>query len=597
MIGAVLAWRHLEHKGSLLNDRCRSPGYCPLGWLHGDDPEIPAAGDFQQGATSSRAGNAVRSRACRRFRTALVQQTNIDQKRRGTKMTGKHESDTPCDCCGEPIEPRFGRRSLLLGASGIACTGVFGLAAPALIAPSPARAQQSAPRALPDRREYLIKGGSLLTVDEKLGNIEGADIHVRNGEIVAIGANLQAPGAEVIDASRMIVMPGMIDTHFHIWTSIMRNMLAPGLEYFGVKRAFVPQMTPQAFYASDMLAMAESLNAGVTTLHNYCHHVMSQETVEAEMRAHKDSGMRALFTFGHHDQLAKDKLIDLELAGHIQKQWFDANSPFEKLVSFGLNSRGPATLTEKLFRTEMDWAFERGLPVAMHAGQGGYSYGVVPLKTWGYLGPKTIIVHFVHAKPEDRAAMAETGAPLSYSVHSELRLGNSGYQAQQLVHMFNDGVNVSLSFDANALAPIDMFESMSSAWYMGIPFKGLDTEKSKPINFADVIKMGTINGAKALGIADRTGSLTVGKRADIVLVRADDLNMLPYGRPEAMIGRTARAANVDTVLVDGRVMKRGGKLVGLDVERIKEEAVREAYDLRKRAGGDMAALSDWAKIH
>nr|WP_244447998.1 amidohydrolase family protein [Neorhizobium vignae] len=193
--------------------------------------------------------------------------------------------------------------------------------------------------------------------------------------------------------------------------------------------------------------------------------------------------------------------------------------------------------------------------------------------------------------------MAETGAPLSYSVHSELRLGNSGYQAQQLVHMFNAGVNVSLSFDANALAPIDMFESMSSAWYMGIPFKGSDTEKSKPINFADVIKMGTINGAKALGIADRTGSLTVGKRADIVLVRADDLNMLPYGRPEGMIGRTARAANVDTVLVDGRVMKRGGKLVGLDVERIKEEAVREAYDLRGRAGGEMAGLSDWAKIH
>ncbi|CDN51410.1 amidohydrolase family protein [Neorhizobium galegae] len=511
-------------------------------------------------------------------------------------MNGNHDNDTPCDCCGEPIEPRFGRRSLLLGASGIACTGVFGLAAPAIMEADSARAQQPAPQALPDRKEYLIKGGSLITVDDKLGNIEGADIHVRNGEIVAIGAGLQAPGAEVIDASRMIVMPGMIDTHFHIWTSIMRNMLAPGLEYFAVKRAFVPQMTPAAFYASDMLAMAESLNAGVTTLHNYCHHVMSPDTVEAEMRAHRDSGMRALFTFGHHDALEKDKLIDLDLAGRVQKQWFGTDSQFGDMVTFGLNSRGPAVLSEKLFRTEMDWAFERNLPVAMHAGQGGYSYSIVPLKTWGYLGPKTIVVHFVHAKPEDRAAMAETGAPLSYSVHSELRLGNSGYQAQQLVHMFNSGVNVSLSFDANALAPIDMFESMSTAWYMGIPFKGTDTEKSRPINFSDVIKMGTINGAKALGIEDKTGSLTVGKRADIVLVRSDDLNMLPYGRPEGMIGRTARAANVDTVFVDGRVMKRGGKLVGLDAGRIKEDAVREAYDLRRRAGGDVAVAGDWARL-
>lgn len=511
-------------------------------------------------------------------------------------MTDKIHTETPCDCCGEPIEPRLSRRSLLLGAGGIAGAGLFGLSAPAILKSTPAMAQEVAPATLPERGEYLIKGGSLVTVDEALGNIEGGDIHVRNGEIVAIGTNLDAPSAEVIDASKMIVMPGMIDTHFHIWTSIARNMLAPGFEYFGVKGAFVPHMTPSDFYASDMLAMAESLNAGVTTLHNYCHHVMSAETVEAEMRAHKDAGMRALFTFGHTDGLEAEKLIDLDLADRVYGEWFGSSSPFENMMSFGINSRGPATLSEEIFRKELDWAFERDLTVAMHAGQGRYSYSVVPLKDWGYLGPKTLIVHFVHAKPEDRAAMADTGAPLSYSVHSEFRLGNGGYQAEQLVHMFNDGVNVSLSFDTNSLAPIDMLESMATAWYMGIPYTGADTEGLNAINFPDVIKMGTINGAKALGLESSVGSLTVGKRADIVMIRADDLNMLPYGHAESMIGRTARAANVDTVFSDGRIMKRGGQLIGLNVDKIKEDAVRSAYDLRKRAGDKIAVDRDWALI-
>jgi 5-methylthioadenosine/S-adenosylhomocysteine deaminase len=490
-------------------------------------------------------------------------------------MTEHINNSGPCDCCDEPIQPRMSRRSLLMGGAGIAGAGVFSLAAPAIITPRAALAQEkSAPASLPARGEYLIKGGSVVTVDDTLGNIEGADVHVKDGVIVAIGKGLEAPGAELIDASKMIVMPGMIDTHFHIWTN----------------------MTPNDFYASDMLAMAEGINAGVTTLHNYCHHVMSPETVEAEMRAHQDSGMRALFTFGHRDGLEADKTIDLDLAGRVNDQWFGATSPFENVMSFGINSRGPATLSEEIFRKEMDWAFERDLMTTMHAGQNRYSYGVVPLKEWGYLGPKTLIVHFVHAKAEDRAAMVETGASLSYSVHSEWRLGNSGMQAEQLVHMFNDGVNVSLSFDTNSLAPIDMLESMASAWYMGIPYAGGSTEGLNPVNFPDVIKMGTINGARALGLEKVTGSLTVGKRADIVLVRADDLNMVPYGNVEGMIGRTARAGNVDTVLVDGRIMKRGGELVGLNVDKIKEDAVRSAYDLRVRAGGKLAVEGDTALI-
>jgi cytosine/adenosine deaminase-related metal-dependent hydrolase len=510
-------------------------------------------------------------------------------------MTMRPE-DSPedlADCCGEPLGPQLSRRAWMLGASRAAGFGLAGGFAAPLMAPVPVRAQTAAPsRGLSARGEFVIRRGAILTVDPDLGTIPSGDVHVRDGAIVAIGPNLTVPaGTEEIDASRMIVMPGMIETHWHIWTSVARNLLGKNFEYFALKGAIVPHMTPEDFYASDMLAMTEAINAGITTIHNFCHHVMSPATVDAEMRAHADSGVRALYTYGHRDGLAKDKLIDLADADRVHKQWFGASSPFGGLVSFGLNSRAPNGTTPEVFKTEMDWAFGRGLPVAMHCGQGGYSYSVVPLKEMGYLGPKTLLVHFVHAKPEDRAAMAETGTPLSYSVHSELRLGSAGYQAQQLVQMAASGVTVSLSFDGNTLAPIDMFESMSTAWYMGIPFKGSDTEKLPALDFQQVIQMGTINGAKALGLADKVGSLKVGKRADIVLVRADDINMVPFGFVDGMIARSARAANVDTVIIDGRIMKRSGKIVGLDVEKVKAEAARSAFNLRVRSGGRLAPAS------
>jgi len=507
-------------------------------------------------------------------------------------------SDCGCDLCGEPLssadQARMGvsRRGLLLGGTGLIGAGLLGAGAASV--PAPARAQT----ATPTRGEFVIRKGTVVTVDDALGKLTDADVHVKDGEIIAVGADLAVPaGTEEIDASRMIVMPGLIDTHFHIWTSLMRNMLSPGNEYFAIKRAFVPNMTPEAFYASDMLAFAEAVNVGVTTLHNYDHHCMNADTVEAEMRAHADSGVRSLFTFGHPDGLDAEQTIDLELAERIHSEWFGHSSPFEGMVTMGLNTRGHHRLSEEVYRTEADWAFDRDLMFAMHAGQSRRNFELKPLDDWGYLGPKSLIVHGVHANEEDRALMAAKGASLSYSVQSEMRLGSAGYQAEQLVHMFNDGINVSFSFDTNSLAQIDMFETMANAWYMGIPFNGTSTEGLSPLNFEDVIKMATINGAKALGIGDVTGSLTPGKRADIILLRADDLNLVPGGFVDGMVARSARAHNVDTVIIDGRVMKRGGEVVGLDVGQITENVAKAAYDARQKIGDIYAPTTDMAPAY
>jgi 5-methylthioadenosine/S-adenosylhomocysteine deaminase len=153
------------------------------------------------------------------------------------------------------------------------------------------------------------------------------------------------------------------------------------------------------------------------------------------------------------------------------------------------------------------------------------------------------------------------------------------------MHAANDGVLISLSFDASSLAPINMFESMNVTWNIGIPWIGSDTEGLPPILLTDVIEMATLNGAKALGLDDVTGSITPGKRADVILVRQDDLNMAPACDVESAVVRVATPANVDTVFVDGRMVKQDKELIGFDVPAIVSDAASSAHAVRTRAGG------------
>src|SRR5262249_48749804 len=150
------------------------------------------------------------------------------------------------------------------------------------------------------------------------------------------------------------------------------------------------------------------------------------------------------------------------------------------------------------------------------------------------------------------------------------------------------GVRMSLWFDATSIAPPNMFETMRFTLNMGIPWRGTPSEDEPPIGFRDVIEMATINGARTLGLGDVTGSLTVGKRADIILIRGNDVNVAPIANIEATVVQSATPANVDTVLVDGRIVKRGGKPGADDGQRIVRQAKASASRIRAAAGGVLA---------
>ena len=446
----------------------------------------------------------------------------------------------------------------------------------------------------PQRGTYLIKDGAVISVDPNIGTLPQADLLVRDGVIISVGPALSANDAEVIDASRMIVMPGMIDSHYHMWSTLGRNFLSDGgFEYFPAKWATAALYGVDDFYNSVSLGLAELTNGGVTTVHNWSHNNRSPQHVDAELQAHQNSLLRARYSLGHIDRLPPDVVNTFDDLERVQREWFDSSARLDGLVRLGVNLRGMVQSDARVFHAEMHDVLRRKVPVCIHASQSRpNSDDAADYERRGYLGPNFLFCHYIAASDSDREAMARTGTPLSFSTHSELRLGEHGDARAALLKARAAGVKVTLSSDATSIAPPNMFENMRFTWNMGIPWKESDTENLPSVGFAEVIEMATINGARALGMGDITGSLTPGKRADLILVRTTDLNIAPLAQIEATIVLSATPANVDTVMVDGRILKHHGQLLHCDVPGIVERAERSALGIRNAAGGVLKPVSE-----
>ncbi|MFI6095639.1 amidohydrolase family protein [Lentzea sp. NPDC051213] len=424
----------------------------------------------------------------------------------------------------------------------------------------------------PDQRRgrYLIRGGAVVTVDQTLGVLPRADVLVDNGKIEAVGRDLNARGAKIVDATDMIVMPGFVNTHHHMWSALGRNFVADGFPYFAAKRATSTLYDAKDVYRSVLLGLAELANAGVTTVHNWSNNTRSPAHADAELRAHRDGLLRARFSYGHVDQMPRDVPMDLTDVDRVRQQYFAGGTAFDGLVHLGINLRGLSQSAEPAFVADMEAALQRGLPVAIHAGQAPPRIvDAADYERRGWLGPKTLLCHYMTALDSDMEILARTGTPLSWSPHSEFRLG-VGDKQDTLLRFRRAGVLVSLSSDATSIAPSDMFETMRL-----VPEAG----------FQGALAMATINGAHALGLGALTGSITPGKRADLILVRTNDINLAPGGLFETTLVQAATPANVDTVFSDGRIIKRGGRLAGFDVDRIVRDAKTSSLRIRTAAGG------------
>lgn len=472
----------------------------------------------------------------------------------------------------------FGRRDVLRGAAAL---GAATLGAAALLPAPPAAAQAANDYVrLPARGEFVIRNAYVLTMDDKLGDVAGGDIHVRNGQIVAIGKGLRAPGAKTIDAKTMIALPGLIETHWHMWGTAASNTAGDDAKmgYFSFAKAVGAIFKPEDNARGVRLAIAEAINSGLTTVHNWSHNIVSPEFADAELQAHRSMGHRALFGYGYYGIRMPNQAVDVADLPRVNERWI---KPSEGMLTLGVCSRGPESNTMDICRAEWAAARKMGLRISTHVGtsmaQVEARHAVKQLGEAGLLGPDVILVHDTNMIDADTAMVAKTGTYVSLSPFTELR---TGFGIPPVGALLRAGVPISLSVDTTVLAGnCDMFAITKAL--LNLANGEAKSEFAMPARQA--LEIATMGGARTLGIADRVGSLTPGKRADIILVRTTDLNMAPFTDPAHMIVQSANPSNVDTVMIDGRVLKRGGKLVGINVARIVAEANDTAVRVRAEA--------------
>jgi cytosine/adenosine deaminase-related metal-dependent hydrolase len=175
----------------------------------------------------------------------------------------------------------------------------------------------------PQRRELLLRNGYVMTMDPELGEIAGGDVHIRDGQIAAVGKNISAPRATVIDGQGTIVLPGLVDTHWHMWNTLLRSFAGdtPDQGYFATAATFGQVMTPEDMYHSTLLGAAEALHSGITTVHNFCHNVRSLQHAEADIRALQEAGLRARWSYGWPQGLADTQVSNLADLETLKRDW------------------------------------------------------------------------------------------------------------------------------------------------------------------------------------------------------------------------------------------------------------------------------------
>ena len=470
-----------------------------------------------------------------------------------------------CDFCDAP---RWSRRRLFAGGAALGASLMATRTVEAQTG-APSASARSANNALPERGEVLIRGAIIISMDPKVGDFTRGDIHVQNGRILAVGASVDAPGAQVIDASKLIALPGLVETHWHMWGTMARNMAGDtqATGYFPYSRVLGGVFKPEDNARGVRLALAEALNGGLTTVHNWSHNLLSPAYADAELAAHMAFGARALFSYGYSRRTGQNETLPLGDVARVQREWLPK---LDGLTTLGIASRGPENDTIDICRKEWDAARKMGIRITCHIGTSQSAFeakrGVRALDEAGLLGPDVLLVHNTNTDETDLKRIAQTGTYLSLSPFTELR---TGFGVTPILAMLAAGAKVSLSVDTPILCGnCDMFAIMKAMQNIG--------DGTKPSEFAlparRVLEMATIDGANALGIGDEVGSLTPGKRADIILLRTRDLNMAPLTAPVRMAVQSAQPSNVDTVLVDGRILKRAGRLTSIDVDKVVDEA-------------------------
>ncbi len=442
----------------------------------------------------------------------------------------------------------------------------------------------------------LIRGGHVLTQDASLGEQPGTDVLIEGERIVDVGRNLSADDARVIEARGDIVIPGFIDSHRHTWETSIRTC-APdyslGAYFGGILDQFAPNYRPDDVYAANLWGSLESINAGITTLVDWSHIMNTPEHADAAIRGLQESGIRSVFAFGFPNTSLQDwwmgpdytgsvLRIDGDEARRMRKQYCPSD---DGLITMALATRGTGYCKEDVVRFEWELARELGLNITVHVAMYRFGYTRLQLRKlqeMGLLFPNTTYIHSSHLEDDEWAMVRDSGGNVSFAPQVELQMGHGWAEA---VKALDYGVPIGLSSDVATTVPSDQFTQMHAifaserarrheiAWNDGLEW---NEPESKLITSRQVLEWATLGGATVAGIADRTGSITPGKQADIVIIDGSAVNVAPVIDPVGAVVCAADTSNVKTVFVNGEVRKQDFRLVAdLDGPRRRVEESRD----------------------
>jgi 5-methylthioadenosine/S-adenosylhomocysteine deaminase len=400
---------------------------------------------------------------------------------------------------------------------------------------------------------------------------------IEDDRIVEVAAHVdehRAAGAEVIDAAGMIVMPGLVDNHRHMWESLIRGFAANMTfgEYFArVLFGVSPRLTPDDVLLGNLLSAYESLDSGVTTILDWSHGTNTREHALAAIEGLRQSGSRAVFAYGSPASNSGRpdspptpddvRAASAALAG-------------DPLVELAVATSNPETSDLGRVGADIRLARSLGVRVTMHAFGTTRPSAPERLEAAGLMGGDLTFIHCNSFTPGDFAIVAAHGAHVSSAPEVEMQMGLG---ASPLTPMLASGLHPSVSVDVVPAVGGELFTQLR---FMLQTHRMLDQQEaarngtpltSLPVSTRDVLAYATTNPAASIGLEDRIGSLAPGKQADVIVVNALDLDLF-LGEPSAALVSAGHPGNVDTVLVGGRIVKRHGQLVGVDLAPLRRQA-------------------------
>jgi cytosine/adenosine deaminase-related metal-dependent hydrolase len=444
--------------------------------------------------------------------------------------------------------------------------------------------------------KILFKNGFVMSCNDKLGDIENADVLVDGTKIAKVGANLAADDAEVVDAAGMIVMPGMADTHTHMWETPFKGRIfdAWGMEYFTNIHPLVSYTNAEDVYAGIYAGAVESLSAGVTSIFDYSHCIRSSEHADAAMAALKDAGIRATFGYDlrgtdHSGKQAlkpsEGRFADIErVKGKVD------NSP-ESLLRLAVCLSEVTHDSKERIAREIAFSRELGVRMSWHCNKAGE---VTHLHKSGQLASDLMPAHGNYMTDEDIDYLGGVGGFLTTQPEAETYAGRRSMSMVARCH--RRGVKIGLGIDVPVIMNYGLIAQMRLLFFLQRYMDGIVErhEGQFPVSRRDgvptlsprdIVRFVTTNGAEANGVGHVVGQIAPGFQADIVLLDTRDFGR-GEGDPAGHIVTNSSLGDIHTVMVAGQFRKRDGKMVGVDMRKMLSERIAARDRIYQRAGAE-----------